>query len=176
MIRKVNKPSIILQIKPGTILISGSTLDDPNFEQVVIFITEYNQNGAMGFVINKLHPRKFNELVEFKNSKSFSLYEGGPVEYESLFFLHNRPDLIEGGIHVVDSVFLGGDFKKAVSGINSGILNENNLKLFIGYCGWDFGQLEEEIEEGGWIVHDTTTQTVFNDSSIDLWDQLFPSL
>ena len=96
-----------MNIDPGTILISSSSLKDLNFDKVVVFITEYNSKGAMGFVINNLFPRKFNELVEFNNSRNFLLYEGGPVENDKLFFLHQRPDLIEEGIPIMDSIFLG---------------------------------------------------------------------
>ena len=162
-----------MDIKPGTILISSTSLDDHNFDRVVIFITEYNEQGAMGFVFNKLFPRTFNELAEFKNSKSFPLYEGGPVENESLFFLHCQPNLIEDGTLIVDSIYLGGDFMQAVAKINEGILNESGIKLFIGYCGWDPGQLEEEVQEGSWLISDTKPQTVFIHPIGTLWENIY---
>ncbi len=45
-------------MKPGIFLTSTSLLDDTFFEKSVIFITEYNDKGAMGFVINKRFPKK----------------------------------------------------------------------------------------------------------------------
>ncbi|HJT74921.1 MAG TPA: YqgE/AlgH family protein, partial [Chitinophaga sp.] len=95
----------------GTFLNSTSLLEETFFEKAVIFITEYNERGAMGFVVNKEFPRKLNELEEFKNIRPFSLYEGGPVDQEHLYFVHQRPDLITGGTPVTDNIFLGGDFK-----------------------------------------------------------------
>ena len=161
-----------MNIEPGSILISSPSLDDPNFEQVVIFICEYNDKGAMGFVINQLFVRAFNELMEFKNAKAFSLFDGGPVENEKLFFLHHRPDIIEGGTKIIDGVYLGGNFEQAVAHINHYNQAKNDIKLFIGYCGWDPNQLEKEIEEGSWLAVDAA-QNIFAADTAMLWKQLY---
>lgn len=165
-----------MNIQPAAILISSSSLKDLNFDKVVVFITEYNTKGAMGFVINNLFPRKFNELVEFNNSPAFSLYEGGPVENDKLFFLHQRPDLIEEGTPVTDSIYLGGNFKQVVAKINAGILKETDVKLFVGYCGWDPGQLEEEVEEGSWLICENNTGAVFLSDTKMLWEEMYKNI
>lgn len=134
----------------GTFLQGTSLLDDSFFEQALIFITEYNDKGAMGFVINKLFPRKFNELEEFKTSIPFPLHDGGPVDREHLFFIHRRPDLIKDGTPISGNICLGGDFKEAVWLINNGTITGKDIRLFIGYCGWDDQDLEAEIAEGSW--------------------------
>lgn len=131
---------------------STALLDDSPFEKAIIFITEKNEKGAMGFVVNKLFPRPINELVEFKDSIPFPLFEGGPVDQEHLYFIHQRPDLIPGGDLVVDNIYLGGDFKSAMRHINNKTITEKDIKIFIGYCGWDHLELEEEIAEGSWVV------------------------
>lgn len=160
-------------LKPGTLLISAPSIKDAHFDKVVVFIAEYNFTGAMGFIINKLFPRKFNELVEFNHSKPFSLYEGGPVENDKLFFLHQRPDLIEEGTSIINAINLGGDFKQTIVKIDEGILNETDIKLFIGYCGWDPGQLEEEILEGSWLICSTNTEAVFLSKIEMLWEEIY---
>jgi putative transcriptional regulator len=161
-----------MKINPGTILISAPSLNDPNFEKVVIFIAEYNEKGALGFVINKLFPRNFNELTEFKNSKPFLLYSGGPVENENIFFLHHCPDIIKDGQAVIDSIYLGGNFKQAVAHLNHSSTAQNDIRLFIGYCGWDYNQLEEEIEEGSWLIANADTQMIFSDKPEMLWEKI----
>ncbi len=162
-----------MNISPGKILISSPSLTDPNFEKVVIYIAEYNKKGTLGYVINTLFPRAFNELILYTHSPPLILYDGGPMEKESLFFLHCRPDLIAGGIHIIDSIYLGGDFKQAVKNINEHTIPENDIKLFIGYCGWNYGQLEEEVAEGCWLVFNTTAEMVFNPSTQNIWKQLY---
>jgi putative transcriptional regulator len=163
----------VVNIKQGNILVSAPSLGDPNFENVVIFLAEYNHKGAMGFVINKLFPRLFNELTAFNKSKAFALYAGGPVKNEELFFIHKRPDIIDGGTLISDSIYLGGNFKKAVQHINDSTLTENDIKLFIGYCGWDVGELEEEVAEGSWLVNTITSPTVFGLHYAKLWEALY---
>lgn len=165
-----------MNISAGKILISSPSLADPNFEKVVIFIAEHNKKGALGFVINNLFSRSFNELTAYKDASPLPLYDGGPIEKESLFFLHRRPDLIAGGTHVIDSIYLGGDFKQAVQHIKDNTLTKSELKLFIGYCGWDDGELEEEVAEGSWFIDSTTEETVFTPHVAMLWDQRYKAI
>lgn len=136
----------------GTFINGTSLLDDTFFENAVVFITAYDEKGAMGFVVNKLLPRKFNELDEFRDSFPLPLYEGGPVDAEHLYFVHQRPDLIKGGELVADNIYLGGDFKEAVRLLNNQIISEKDIRIFIGYCGWDSNELDAELEEGSWSV------------------------
>ena len=150
-----------MNINAGKILISSSTLEDANFQNVIIFIAEYNEKGAMGFVINKIFDKPLNALTEFSNSRAFPLYSGGPVDKEYLFFIHQRPDLVTGGTNIIDNIYLGGDFKKAVENINNKSLNETDIKICVGYCGWDKGELDEEIIEGSWTVLDNNPEMVF---------------
>jgi putative transcriptional regulator len=145
----------------GIFICSTSLLDDSFFEGAVIYLTEYNDKGAMGFVVNKLFPRNFNELEEFKHSIPVRLHDGGPVDREHLYFLHRRPDVIPDGTLIADGIYFGGDFQKAVAAINDGsITPDADIRLFIGYCGWDHLELEGEITEGSWTIE--KSGNVFN--------------
>lgn len=139
-------------MQAGIFLNSTTLLDETFFEKTEIFITEHNEKGAMGFVVNVPFPRKFNELEEFRHSVPFPLYDGGPVDREHLYFVHRRPDLIKDGTRVTGDICVGGDFKEAVRLINNKTISEKDIKLFIGYCGWDNKELETEIAEGSWTV------------------------
>lgn len=151
-----------MNIEPGNIIKSSSALNDSVFEDVMILITEHNAKGAMGFVLNKIFERPLNALQEFSHIRHFNLYNGGPVDKEHLFFIHLRPDIIEGGENICSNIFWGGNFKQAVNAINNYSLTENDIKIFIGYCGWDYAELEAEIEEGSWELTHLTTEQVFN--------------
>ena len=162
-----------MNINPGTLLISKPSLEDENFEQSVVFITECNNNGATGFVINNPFPRTLNALVEFKHALPFKLYDGGPVEKEHLFFIHQRPDLITGSTLILGNIYFGGDFKQAVQHINQKNILANDIKIFVGYCGWDDEQLQEEIAEGSWLPVDGHAQTIFSTNTVLLWKELY---
>jgi putative transcriptional regulator len=160
-------------LKAGSILISAPSLEDPYFNKVIIYITEHNEKGALGFVMNQVFERKFNELTEFRHSKPFPLYEGGPVEREKLFFIHRIPGCIAEGTPVADGVYMGGNFKQAVQYINTANDAENNVRLFIGYSGWDAHELEAEIEEGSWLPVQASVTTLFQASEQSLWEELY---
>lgn len=145
----------------GKILSSTPSMDDPNFDSSVIFVAEHNEQGALGFVINRVFERRLNELVEFSSGPAFPLYEGGPVDQEHLYFVHRRNDLILGGEIITDTIYLGGDFQKTIEQVNNGNLTSNDIKIFIGYCGWDTGELEAEIAEGSWEVRDLDLKDLF---------------
>ncbi|RXK59015.1 YqgE/AlgH family protein [Lacibacter luteus] len=162
-------------MQEGSIIISTAMLNDTAFDHAAVIITEHNEKGAMGYVFNKLFPRNFNELVEFKNAVPVPLYEGGPVQTDMLYFMHCRPDLIEGSDIVAKNICVNGDFKKAVQLLNNGTLTVDEVRLFIGYCGWDAGELEAEIEEGSWQLTNAPVDFVFSLEVAAMWNKLHTS-
>jgi putative transcriptional regulator len=145
----------------GHIIQALPSMDDPVFKGTVVFIIEHNEKGAAGFVFNKPSGRYLNQLEEFKNCKPVPLYEGGPVDKEHLYFLHLRPDLIEEGKAIKDGIYLGGNFNQAIEALNKGSIETTQLKLFIGYCGWDANELEAEVAEGSWMIPAIFTENIF---------------
>lgn len=131
---------------------STKELEGTFFENAILIITEVNGKGATGFVINMLFPRKLSDLAEFSHAQPFPLNEGGPVDREHLFVLHKRPDLIAGGKPLGEGLYLGGDMNEIIAAINDGTLKTTDIRLFIGYCGWNNDELEQEIGEGSWEV------------------------
>lgn len=134
----------------GQFLQSTPALDGTDFEKAILFIAEDNEKGSTGFIINKPFPRKLNELLEFKEAVPFPLYTGGPVVTDGIFMLHRRPDIIEDCQKIAAGIFLGGNMQQTVAAINEQSITETDIKLFIGYCGWDAAQLQDEVEEGSW--------------------------
>lgn len=140
-----------MKLTAGTFIKSTSLLsNDAHFFDSIIYLTECNEKGAMGFIVNKKFNRNFNELVEFNNSPEMPLWLGGPVAGDKLFFIHQRPDLISGTTLIANGIYYGGNFEDALKLINRLVLTTHDIKLFIGYCGWDAGELEAEMEEGSW--------------------------
>jgi putative transcriptional regulator len=76
--------------------------------------------------------------------------DGGPVDRDHIFVLHKRPDLVDGGEQIPNDLYLGGNMKQVIDAINTRAVNKQEIQLFIGYCGWDAGELEAEVEEGSW--------------------------
>jgi putative transcriptional regulator len=137
-------------LKAGIYVKSTAALIGSFFEDTTILLVEHNQAGSTGFVTNKPFDKSLHELIEFNHSKPFPLMDGGPVDRAHLFVLHNRPDLIDGGKQLNNGLYLGGHMEQVIEAINTGSANNQEIQLFIGYCGWDVGELEAELEEGSW--------------------------
>lgn len=139
-------------LKAGIYIKSTAALNGSFFEDTTILLVKHNEEGSTGFVTNKSFGKSLHELNEFNHSKPFPLMDGGPVDRAHLFVLHKRPDLIEGGEKVSNSLYLGGNMEQVIEAINTGSANQQEIQLFIGYCGWDVGELEAELEEGSWTI------------------------
>jgi putative transcriptional regulator len=139
-------------LNAGLYIKSTDDLIGSFFEDSIILIVEHNESGSLGFVTNKSLDKSLHELVEFNHSMPFPLMDGGPVDREHLFVVHKRPDLIDDGKLIANGLYLGGNMEQVIEAINRNGANQQEIQLFIGYCGWDVGELEAEIEEGSWTL------------------------
>jgi putative transcriptional regulator len=156
-------------IHPGMLLIAEPFMLDPTFARSVILICEHTELGTTGFVLN--HPHEYNIqkiLEDFPESKA-TVHIGGPVGQDSLYFLHNVGDLIEGALEVCPGVYWGGDFIKLKFLMENGVVRDENVKFFIGYSGWSKGQLSEELESGDWLVDEMDVNYLFKTKPYVLW-------
>lgn len=140
-------------LKAGFYIKSTTALIGSFFEHTTILLVEHNEEGSLGFVTNKSFGKSLHELIEFNQAKPFPLMDGGPVDRDHLFVLHKRPDLIEGGKQIPNGLYLGGNMEQVIKAINTGVANPQEIQVFIGYCGWDEGELEAEVEEGSWTFN-----------------------
>ena len=137
-------------LKAGFYIKSTDALIGSFFEHTTILLVQHNEAGSIGFVTNKSFEKSLHELIEFNHAKPFPLMDGGPVDREHLFVLHKRPDLIDGGEQIPNGLYVGGNMEQVIEAINIRGANKQEIRLFIGYCGWDVGELEAELKEGSW--------------------------
>jgi putative transcriptional regulator len=159
----------MLSISKGNLLISDPFLKDPNFLRSVIFLCEHQEEGTVGFIINKLHDEPLENYIEASANLSFPLYYGGPVATNTLHFIHRCPNLISEGLEITDGIFWGGDFENILTLLNANALKTNEIKFFIGYSGWSEGQLEAEIETKSWITRQATNELIFDTTAEQIW-------
>ena len=143
----------MMDLKAGVYIRSTAALIGSFFEHTTILIAQHNETGSLGFVSNKAFGKSLHELIEFNHSKPFPLMDGGPVDRDHIFVLHKRPDLIDGGEQINNGLYLGGNMGQVIEAINTRGANKQEIQLFIGYCGWDVGELEAEVEEGSWTFN-----------------------
>lgn len=164
------------QISKGSLLIAKPFLGDPNFERGVILICDHNGQGTFGFVLNQITDLFLGDVLEETIYQDIPLHLGGPVEKNTLHFIHRRPDLITGGTEIMNGVFWGGDFEHLQKLLNLNTILQNDVRFFIGYSGWGEGQLVDEISEDSWIVTRTTSDFLFNTPQSDFWREILRSM
>jgi len=139
-------------INKGDILVASPFLEDTNFEKSVILITECNDTGHIGFVLNKVLEISLNDVLStFVLHNELPLFYGGPVSQNALFYIHSLGDIRE-SMPITPTLYWGGDFEQVQELIRSQKATSNTIRFFAGYAGWSLGQLEQEIEEKAWIV------------------------
>ncbi|SFR48222.1 putative transcriptional regulator [Robiginitalea myxolifaciens] len=136
----------------GNLLIAEPALTgDVSFNRSVVLLAEHNEEGSVGFILNKPLNYSMSDLVD-EIEVPFPVFNGGPVEQDNLYFIHNVPHLISDSIEISDGIFWGGDFDTTVTLINTGQISQNDIRFFLGYSGWASLQLNQELLSKSWIV------------------------
>ncbi|HNP32248.1 MAG TPA: YqgE/AlgH family protein [Flavobacterium sp.] len=160
------------KLKKGHLLIAEpSIIGDLSFNRSVILLADHNSEGSVGFILNKPLKYTIKDLLPEIQS-DFKIYNGGPVEQDNLYFIHNVPDLIPDSIEISHGIFWGGDFDLTKDLINNGILKKKNIRFFLGYTGWDSEQLENEMQASSWILTDNKYENkILGKASAHFWKE-----
>ncbi len=157
----------IKTIKKGNILIAQPALYDYTFNRSVVLITDHNEQGSVGFILNKPLNHSVNLYVSELES-DFTVYEGGPVETQNLYYIHKRPDLIRNSEPISNGLYWSGEYEDVKVAINNGLISEDEIRFYLGYSGWGENQLQSEVEENAWIVMEDDFN-IFKDWDNNLW-------
>ncbi len=153
----------------GALLISDPFLKDPHFMRTVVFLCEHTDKGSFGFVLNRPFDQTLDEFIPELEGYMIPVFYGGPVQSDTLHFLHNMPNLIPGGQLVVNEVYWGGDFNTVIELIQHNELDREKIKFFLGYSGWSEGQLASEIEEKSWLTSNGHSGIIFHPEAGHVW-------
>jgi putative transcriptional regulator len=161
---------ITTNLKKGKLLIAEpSLISDLSFNRSVVLLTDYNSDGSIGFIINKPLKYTIKDLVPNVNAP-FTIYNGGPIEQDNLYFIHNVPELIINSIEISYGIYWGGNFELARTLINEGKIKNDNIRFFLGYTGWEADQLENEMDSNQWIITDNLYKNkIIGKSATDFW-------
>lgn len=164
----------MIDLKPqkGKLLIAEPSLTgDVSFNRSVVLLAEHNDEGSIGFILNKPLEYQINDLIT-EISLPFQVYNGGPVEQDNLYFIHKVPHLIDNSIEISDGIYWGGDFEKTINLINERIISEEDIRFFLGYSGWSSLQLDQELSSRSWIVVQNKLESaIIQKSSVAFWKE-----
>ncbi|MFN4314500.1 MAG: YqgE/AlgH family protein [Chitinophagaceae bacterium] len=153
----------------GVLLIADPFLKDPNFLRSVVFLCDHREDGSFGFVLNRPYTHTLEELVPEAAGFNLPVFYGGPVQQDTLHFLHQYPEKIPGSQEVINGVYWGGTFETVLALLKAGELDQNRIRFFIGYSGWGDGQLAAEINEKSWLTVEARRQLIFHGNVAELW-------
>ncbi|MEZ4981325.1 MAG: YqgE/AlgH family protein [Saprospiraceae bacterium] len=157
----------------GKILLSEPFMLDPNFKRSAVIVVDYTKaDGTVGFIINKPIDMRIDDLVADFPEFEAEVYFGGPVQTDTIHYLHNLGDLLEGSTKISEGVYWGGDFEKLKFLIQQELVKPAQIKFFVGYSGWSGGQLETEMETGSWVIADLDANYIFKEDPMGLWQQI----
>ena len=138
-------------IQRGQVLLAHPLLEDENFQRGVVLLADHDTHGSLGFVLNDPAVYRLGEALS-GDWPDFPLHIGGPVDQDSLFFLHCRPELIPGAHSIDGFLHWGGEYEAMREALLAGKLGTGHIRFFAGYAGWSAQQLDDEVEEGSWAV------------------------
>ena len=157
------------------LLVSVPTLNDPNFFRSVVFIIEHNDDGAVGVVLNQPTDALLVDVLPDWAAVSAPpsvAFVGGPVQQQDALIGLARVGRVDaddgdgdawqpllGRIGTADLGRTPGDVRGDLEAV----------RVFAGYSGWGPGQLDRELEQGGWFVVDAHPDDLLTPDPASLW-------
>jgi putative transcriptional regulator len=154
----------------GKLLVASPALVDPNFARTVVLITEHNDEGAMGMVLNRPSDTELSdvspELAEAAGDGP--IFVGGPVQPDALVLLAEFTDPeIAAWIVAADVGLASADVE--IEDLGGAV---RRGRAYAGYSGWGPGQLEAELEIDSWIVEAPLPRELFPEDPDALWSDV----
>jgi putative transcriptional regulator len=166
-----------VQLRAGQLLVAAPALVDPNFDHSVVLLLDYDDEGALGVVLNRPSPVPVGEILadwSDLTAEPAVLFHGGSVGTDSALAVATvqtaEPDSEEpmGWRRLFDSTGIV-DLDTPTELLASAV---SDLRIFAGYAGWGSEQLEAEIEEGSWYVVPSLPSDVFDGDPGGLWQRV----
>lgn len=162
-----------IEIGAGSILLAEPFLQDEHFSRAVVLICHYDEEGAFGLILNKkgLNPFDGNPHP----LAGYPFFEGGPVEKNSMFFVHRLKGLPE-SIPLRDGLHWQGRYEDLLEAVKAREFENGNCRLLMGYAGWEKGQLEGEILREDWMVYNGSISGILQLPAETMWKDVLRSM
>lgn len=153
----------------GRVLVAEPFLQDTYFKRSLVLLTEYTPDGSIGFVLNKTLDVAINEVIEDFPVFNATVAIGGPVSTNTIHYLHTLGDIIPNSEHVFGNIYWGGDFDFIKDMISVKKIHPSQIRFFLGYSGWQAGQLENELNSNSWLVTEVRPGQIMTHNTSTIW-------
>jgi putative AlgH/UPF0301 family transcriptional regulator len=158
----------------GKILVARRSLVDPSFAETVILLVQHDEDGTAGLIINrqtKIPLSKLSPEMDSAKGRTDRLYHGGPVEPAGIMALLRSRTKPEDAKAVVEDVYVISSKAALEKTVASGAA-ASTFRIYLGYAGWDAGQLAWELKMDAWDVLPANPGIVFDPHPETLWPRL----
>lgn len=171
-----NKRNKMSSVKSGSLLISEPFLGDPNFERSVVLVCQHDEEGSFGLVLNQQSNLMLSDVLPIEsNPYDYPLGVGGPMEHNTLHYIHRLPEL-PAAIQVSENLWWGGDFDVLQQMLAAAEVEPSQIRFFLGYSGWSAGQLQEELDKNLWFINNNAANKLFTLNTETLWREILKQM
>ena len=153
----------------GDVLISEPFMNDFYFRRSVILLIDHNEEGSLGVIFNKRLTIPFNEIVQGFPEFNADVYLGGPVETDRIFFIHTVGEMIPDSHLISNGLYWSGNISVLKSMIKMDLIKPHEVRFYVGYAGWDGGQLRNELKANTWVVGRFTAKQLLRTMPGKMW-------
>lgn len=160
-------------VNVGNLLLAEPFMLDPNFLRTVVLVCEHdNEIGTLGYVLNQPCNLFLSDVMEDLPGADFPLFIGGPVGHDAVHYIHRLGDQIPESKDLGNEVYWGGNFETIHAMLAQNQLSHNDIKFFLGYSGWEVGQMAEEMKTRSWMICSSFNPALpFLYKEEDLWKE-----
>jgi putative transcriptional regulator len=151
----------------GQLLVASPGLLDPTFRRAVVMVTEHNEDGAAGLVLNRPSPVEVVDAVPVLEplvDDGEQVWVGGPVQPEAVLVLGEFLDPDDAAVPLFGALGF-----PSLAEPDEVVPLTTRRRVFAGYSGWGAGQLEDELEREDWILEPASADDPFTDVPDELW-------
>jgi putative transcriptional regulator len=155
-------------------LVASSELKERTFSETVVLVTQPPRGGPWGVIINRPLVQRLSEVfTEYETLKDRKdvLHFGGPVQRDGLVFLVRTTEPPPRAVPVLKDVYFVSDLDW-IDGLFRRPEPTRGVRVYYGHSGWAAGQLQMELERGGWHVVPADAETVFDKDPARIWPDL----
>lgn len=151
-------------------------LQDAYFAKTITLVAEFTKEGAMGVILNRPLAVSLTHIMgeELRKTENLpdQMFWGGPVQNDRGWVLHEDNSLAEESTEIDPGLYLTASSEALKKLLAKAHLPEApRFRFFLGYAGWDAGQLEHEMAASSWVTAPIYRELLFDDDSETLWQR-----
>jgi putative transcriptional regulator len=163
----------VKELAAGKLLVAARNLPDPNFAETVVLLADFNEQGAMGLILNRRTDVTLARAapgLQQPPAQPTLVFFGGPVAVPGVLALLRSTSAPLDARRILADVYLVNTREGLERTIATGA-DSNRFRVYVGYAGWGAGQLEAEAAQGAWHVSTGDADVVFDPEPESAWQR-----